>query len=532
MHATPSNRLNAGKASSVSGLKENRNPISATAPQQQEALQRILRIKAHRDLAKRTNVSLTVAVIYVIFVLLTPCFEEHPKVILLIGALLVLSIALRIWVARSAALDEIAASTGWMVQYSAATLFMALVWAAFLGAIYVFYKTEWVFLLLVLSTAGIASAATSSLAPSANLARGYVAIMVAPVAIMGLLGNTRPSVTMGVLMCIFVVAVIVMVKDNNILFWSSITTIEELNAQKADLEKVVDEIARNSGELKEAAIHLSTISGEMSQGATIMSANSSRVADTAADFSGNSKQVAASMQRLTDKVDHVVHSVQDMTHTINNLSQASQNTKRIADEAVTQAGNATQKVSDLGNSAQQVGRITAAIKEISEQTNLLALNATIEAARAGEAGKGFSVVANEIKALAMQTADATLQIKQQIDTIQEDIARTVSEIGGISDITSQINQSITDSAEAVEQQFVTTNTIAASIAEASQEITAISGNVNRSSETAGDISQGISSVSETAGEVAGNSARVNTSAEMLMRLANTLNDIAAASRQA
>ena len=72
-------------------------------------------------------------------------------------------------------------------------------------------------------------------------------------------------------------------------------------------------------------------------------------------------------------------------------------------------------VDRLKESSAAIGNVVNLIAQIARQTTLLALNSTIEAARAGAAGRGFAVVASEVKALAVQTQDATEEIKKKID---------------------------------------------------------------------------------------------------------------------
>lgn len=89
---------------------------------------------------------------------------------------------------------------------------------------------------------------------------------------------------------------------------------------------------------------------------------------------------------------------------------------RLSDGMTFQAELERQKTT-LEETMAQLAGIVSTINEIATQTNLLALNATIEAARAGEAGRGFTVVANEVKKLAMDTRQATQRASAMMQAI-------------------------------------------------------------------------------------------------------------------
>jgi methyl-accepting chemotaxis protein len=290
-----------------------------------------------------------------------------------------------------------------------------------------------------------------------------------------------------------------------------------------NLQAMIKDIATNSVTLSNASTELSAISQQMSAGAEQTSGKSNTVAAASEEMSTNISSVAAAMEQAATNLNMVASATEQMTASVNEIAQNSEKARKITGTAVTKAQDTSKKVDDLGVAAQAIGKVTEVITEISEQTNLLALNATIEAARAGEAGKGFAVVANEIKELAKQTAEATMEIKNQIDGVQSSTNETVADIGEISQVITKVDEIVSTIASSVEEQSVATKDIASNISQASAGVQEVNTNVAQSTEATTSISRDIAEVSQASNEMTTSSSQVNLSAEELAGMAETIN---------
>jgi methyl-accepting chemotaxis protein len=123
------------------------------------------------------------------------------------------------------------------------------------------------------------------------------------------------------------------------------------------------------------------------------------------------KQVAAAAESASRASDSGVEAVQ----------RTKQSVEAIREQSEAVAGN----VVALSEKTQLAGEIVATVNDIAEQSHLLALNAAIEAAAAGEHGRSFSVVAGEIKNLADQSREATVQVKSILGAMQKGINTSV-----------------------------------------------------------------------------------------------------------
>lgn len=175
--------------------------------------------------------------------------------------------------------------------------------------------------------------------------------------------------------------------------------------------------------------------------------NSNSLATTAEETNTIAKQSFDSASSQNDKMQVMTHSIAEMTDTVQSVSNSIHHTLEQVEksnndaeqgqillnqnidnihllaDAIKQSATVIETLNDDTNNISSVLDI---IRGVAEQTNLLALNAAIEAARAGEQGRGFAVVADEVRTLASKAHDATQEIQQAIENLQQGAKQAVA----------------------------------------------------------------------------------------------------------
>ncbi len=238
---------------------------------------------------------------------------------------------------------------------------------------------------------------------------------------------------------------------------------------KTSLNSALDNLDAGMVQVLESSGQIADASNQISQGSQALAEGSSNQAAAL-------EEIAASIQETTAMGDENTSNAQQAK----DLSESARKSTERGMGSMRQLSEAIEKIK---LSSDNTAKIVKTIDEIAFQTNLLALNAAVEAARAGDAGKGFAVVAEEVRNLAMRSAEAAKNTANLIEgsvkdaeagvTINQEVLANLQEINenvnkvsevmnGITSGTEQQREAINQVNHAVEQVNQITQQVAAS----------------------------------------------------------------------
>jgi len=283
------------------------------------------------------------------------------------------------------------------------------------------------------------------------------------------------------------------------------------NAFMTRLQSIVTEVTDSAREVTGATAQMRRISQETLDGVLKQQMETDSVATAMNEMDATVHEVAKSAANAAEAADGAEQAADTGQRVVSD-------TIAVIDTLASDVERAAQAIHALEEESDKIGTVLGVIKGIADQTNLLALNAAIEAARAGEQGRGFAVVADEVRTLANRSGQATVEIHEMIDRLQQGAANAVQVMNVSRD---RAREAVTqaevagESLKAITAAVDRIDVMNAQIASAAEEQSAVADEINRNIV---NISTVASATSKGAEQTAATSSELARQAEQLDKL--------------
>jgi hypothetical protein len=169
-----------------------------------------------------------------------------------------------------------------------------------------------------------------------------------------------------------------------------------------------------------------------------VSSTAGQVRDAGQSLANGASSQAASLEETSASLEEIAAMTKRNAESANQAKKLSHQTRLAADTGAVEIEDMKRAMAEIKRSSDDISKIIRTIDEIAFQTNILALNAAVEAARAGDAGMGFAVVAEEVRSLALRSAqsarETAAKIEEAIQKSQRGVEISAKVAGSLGDI--------------------------------------------------------------------------------------------------
>lgn len=298
--------------------------------------------------------------------------------------------------------------------------------------------------------------------------------------------------------------------------------------------------------IKDSVDHVASSSEELTASADQTSRATEHITMAIEQFSNGTESQSDKIETTTEQINEMNDGLAELARAAAVITETSADSIEVSSEGETLVQKTAGQMNAIDHSVKEaekvvmgleikskdITNILRVINGIADQTNLLALNAAIEAARAGENGRGFSVVAEEVRKLAVQSADSAKEIESLISEIVKEIHTSLNVLQSVNKevetglvITGETKQSfkhISHMTNQIASELQNMNATVEELSAGAQEISAASNDITAISKKS---SEGIQDIAASAEQQLASMEEISSSAQTLERMSEELRDL-------